>query len=144
MPEADGTVLGFDFGSKRIGVAVGNELTRTASPLEIVANHGGRPDWPRIGRLIEEWQPARLVVGMPLNMDNSEQEMSLAASRFSRQLTGRYQLPVVMVDERLSSREASSRLVDVNPRHSQSGLDPVAAQIILETWFSESDKTDEH
>lgn len=134
----DETVLGFDFGGKCIGVAVGNTVTQTASPLAMVVSHQQRPDWDHIGRLIDEWRPARLIVGIPLTMDDREQHMTTAAQRFGRQLNGRFHLPIVMVDERLSTREAASRKTYGADGKPVSGrLDPVAAQIIIETWFGE-------
>ena len=125
------TLLCFDFGEKRIGVAVGQTVTGTASPLETVSVNNKIPDWTGITQLINNWQPASLVVGMPLTMDGSRQEMTEAASRFIRQLKGRYHLPVYEVDERLSSYEARQRL------RSSWNVDPVAAQVILETWLTE-------
>jgi len=125
-------LLCFDYGEKRIGVAVGQTITRTASPLETVNVIKRIPDWESITRLINNWQPVSLVVGVPLTMDGSRQEMTEAASRFIRQLNGRYHLPVYEIDERLSSYEAKQRL------GSSWGIDPVAAQAILETWLSEN------
>lgn len=130
------TLLAFDFGLKRIGVAVGQTQTRSASPLETVAVKRERPDWPAIAELIETWTPDALVVGLPLNMDGTEQDMTLRAKRFGRQLEGRFRLPVHLVDERLSSREAKSRLQDQG--RIEDSADAVAAQVILEDWFSET------
>lgn len=127
------TALGFDYGLKHLGVAVGQTITGTASALETVAIRNGKPDWARISALIESWQPDLLVVGEPLNMDGTEQHMTKAARRFARQLHGRYQLRVELVDERLSTREARDRLAHQGragrPDH------PVAAQVLLETWL---------
>jgi putative Holliday junction resolvase len=125
-------LLCFDYGEKRIGVAVGQTITRTASPLETVNVIKKIPDWESITRLINNWQPVSLVVGVPLTMDGSRQDMTEAASRFIRQLNGRYHLPVYEIDERLSSYEAKQRL------GSSWSIDPVAAQAILETWLSEN------
>ncbi len=128
------TLLGFDYGEKRIGVAVGQTLTATAAPLGSVRVNRARPDWDAIARLIRTWQPDALVVGLPLNMDGSEQATTQAARRFKNQLEGRFHMPVHTADERLSTREARERL---SARAvSRSGDDPVAAQVILETWFS--------
>jgi len=128
-------VLGFDYGRLRIGVAVGQSVTACAQPLETVAGNNRRPDWGAIGRLICAWQPTRLVVGLPLNMDGSEQEMTDAARRFGRQLAGRYALPVDLVDERLSTREARSMVREAGGR--PAALDPIAAKLILDTWLAE-------
>ena len=129
------TLIGFDYGEKRIGVAVGQTVTNTASPLETVACANGRPDWNRISRLITQWRPQALVVGEPLNMDGTGQEVSVAADKFAEQLRRRFSLPVYRVDERLSSYEAKERLKSTRE------LDPVAAQAILETWLSEYSAT---
>lgn len=128
------TLLGFDFGLKRIGVAVGQTQTRSANPLKTVAVKREHPDWRAIAALIDTWAPDALVVGLPLNMDGTEQDMTLRARRFGRQLEGRFGLPVHLVDERLSTREARSRLH--RQGRAEDGADPVAAQVILEDWFS--------
>jgi putative Holliday junction resolvase len=125
------TLIGFDYGELRIGVAVGQTLTRTATPLETIGVNNGRPDWARIDAVIAEWQPGALVVGDPLNMDGTSQHMTEAATAFAAVLEKRYNLPVYRVDERLSSWEAKVRLRDTR------NLDPIAAQAILETWLSE-------
>jgi len=127
------TLLAFDFGLKRIGVAVGQTLTGTANPLQTIAVRRDIPDWPAIARLIETWQPNALVVGMPLNMDGTEQQMTRCAKRFGRQLEGRFGLPVHLVDERLSTHEAKTRLSSVG--RGEAEADPVAAQVILESWL---------
>ena len=128
------TLLAFDFGLRRIGVAVGQTQTRSANPIETVAVKREHPDWQAIAKLIGIWTPDALVVGMPLNMDGSEQDMTLRARRFGRQLKGRFGLPVHLVDERLTTREAKNRL----HREGRAGevADPVAAQVILEDWLS--------
>ncbi|MCF6259303.1 MAG: Holliday junction resolvase RuvX, partial [Gammaproteobacteria bacterium] len=100
------TLLGFDYGLKRIGVAVGQELTGTASALLTVRANDGKPDWNAISKLIEQWQPDEVVVGLPLNMDGSFHELSYRAQRFGNQLHGRYNLPAHFMDERLSSLDA--------------------------------------
>jgi putative Holliday junction resolvase len=133
------TLLAFDFGLKRIGVAVGQTLTGTASPLQTVPVRRDTPDWPAIVRLIETWAPNALVVGMPLNMDGTEQEMTRCAKRFGRQLEGRFGLSVHLVDERLSTREAKTRLSSVGRGAAET--DPVAAQVILESWLSDAART---
>ncbi|MEQ8288571.1 MAG: Holliday junction resolvase RuvX [Gammaproteobacteria bacterium] len=129
------TLLCFDLGQKRIGIAVGQTVTKTATPLETIAVKNNKPDWPRIGELIDEWQPDRLIVGYPLQMDDGRQPMTEMSERFVRQLDGRYHLPVDVIDERLSSYEARQRI------KSTRNVDPVAAQAILETWFEENQDT---
>lgn len=145
MSEA-GTLLGFDYGTRHIGVAVGQALTGDARPLETLGTVNDKPDWSAIARLIETWRPSALVVGIPLNMDGSEQDMTHAARRFARQLEGRFGLAVHPVDERLSSIEAAEQLHargDEDPAggrrpRRRRGIDAVAAQVILQTWFSEA------
>ncbi len=130
-----GTVLGFDYGTRRIGIAVGQELTHTATPLETVSVTGAHPDWTAISRIIEAWRPNALVVGVPFNLDGSEHAMTRAAQRFGEELHGRYKLPVHTVDERLSSHEARS-LRPVKQRSKQD-IDSLAAQVILYTWLQD-------
>ncbi len=130
-----GTLLGFDFGPAKIGVAVGQTLTGTASPLETLRAVQQRPDWDGITRLIETWEPEALVVGIPYNMDDSEAEPAPRARRFARQLEGRYHLPVHLVDERLTSIEARRDYLRKPKRIEE--LDAVAAKLILETWLHE-------
>ncbi|GAB4295354.1 MAG: Holliday junction resolvase RuvX [Thiohalomonadaceae bacterium] len=128
-----GVLLGFDYGTKRIGVAVGQPLTGSARPLTIVRARDGKPDWEAITRLIAEWQPVALVIGLPVHMDGTEHERTARARRFGNQLAGRYNLPVHRVDERLTSYEAELEL-----RAQGKGgeaLDAVAAQLILQSWL---------
>ncbi len=135
MTEQAETLLAFDYGEKNIGVAVGQTLTGTANPLETIRVTGSSPDWNAISRIVKTWQPDALVVGLPLNMDGTEQKVTRRARRFGNQLFGRYQLPVHLVDERLTTREARDRLAS----EGRAGSDdhPVAAQIILESWLNE-------
>ncbi len=123
------TLLCFDFGTKRIGVAVGQTLTDTATPLEIIHVRNGRPDWDRIGALIRQWQPQALLVGNPLNIDGSRQQLTAYADKFAAKLQGRFRLPVLRADERLTTVEARSRQRGKEP------IDHVAAQVILEDWL---------
>jgi putative Holliday junction resolvase len=146
MPETAsprGYVLGFDFGFRRIGVAVGQTTTHSARPLETVS-HGKSPDWPTIERLINEWKPAMLLVGLPLGTQGEETDMSRAARRFGANLGKRFSLIVDYADERLSSREAASRFVEQRAsgnlrRKDAAQLDAMAAQIILENWLQSLD-----
>ena len=129
------TLLGFDYGTRKIGVAVGQTITGTASALETLLPVKNRPDWDRIGQLIREWKPDVLIVGLPLNLDASATDATAGALRFSRQLEGRYHLPVYLADERFTSAEARSRL---GPRQKElERYDAMAAKLILETWLSE-------
>jgi putative Holliday junction resolvase len=129
------TLLGFDFGPAKIGVAVGQTLTSSATPLETLRAVQQRPDWDGISRLIETWEPEGLVVGLPFNMDDTEAEPAPQARRFARQLEGRYHLPVYLVDERLTSI-AARREIGREPQRIED-IDAVAAKLILETWLSE-------
>jgi conserved hypothetical protein TIGR00250 len=114
-------LLGFDFGPRKIGVAVGQTVTRSATPLITLRSRGERPDWTGIAALIRDWQPNALVVGLPFQMDDTEVAWSPRVYRFARQLEGRYRLPVHLVDERLTSREAHRQLADRDRRHAQAG-----------------------
>ncbi len=122
-------VMGFDFGQSKIGVAIGQKLTSSATPLAIVPAKDGKPDWQQMDKLIEEWQPGRFVVGLPLNMDDSMSDMAQAASKFSRRLTGRYGINAEMMDERLSTFEARQMAEESDQ------IDDVAAKLILESWL---------
>jgi putative Holliday junction resolvase len=139
MPEAariekTGTVLAFDFGLKRIGVAVGEAALGTSHPLGAIAGEGDAP-FEAIAKLIGEWHPAQLVVGVPTNVQGTAHEMTRRAERFARRLEGRFRLPVARVDERFSSVEAESRLRGT--RAGKKEVDAVAAQLILEQFFHE-------
>jgi putative Holliday junction resolvase len=139
MLERIQTVLGFDYGLKRIGVATGQRITATAAPLHALAAQDGVPDWVRVEAVIKEWRPHALLVGLPLNMDDSESELSRLARKFARRLEGRFALPVLMVDERLTSRSARELLVDIGARRKGKlpSLDSTAAVLMVEGWLSE-------
>jgi putative Holliday junction resolvase len=132
-----GTVLAFDFGLKRIGVAVGDLAIRVAHPLDTIVGERAGQRFGAIAALIGEWQPVRLVVGLPAYLDGTEHEMSARCRRFARQLEGRFHLPVTLVDERLSSAEASRDLREagIAGRRQKPFLDRVAAQRILQSFF---------
>ena len=134
------TLLGFDYGKKRIGVAVGQELTATASPAETLHCRGDQPDWAGITRLIDTWRPQALIVGLPLNMDGTEHELTEAARWFGQELDQRYGLPVYWIDERLTTIEATHLLAGTakNARRRHADIDKVAAQLILETWLAQN------
>ena len=137
----DGTVLGFDVGMRRIGVAVGNALTGNASAVAVVDVHAGGPDWDRIERLRREWRPDGLVVGDPMQLDGGDQPIRKAAQAFARELRKRTQLPVVMVDERNSSQEAARRFAEERAdgkrkRRDADLLDAVAAAVIVDRWLA--------
>ncbi len=138
--EGPRTLLGFDFGTKRIGIAVGQELTRTATALVTLESPDGGPDWAGISRLIEQWQPDALVVGLPLYLDGNESETARLARRFGNRLAGRYNLPVFTADERLSSSEAEAILAHQG-QYEKADIDKLAAQLILQSWL-EAQTTD--
>ena len=129
-------VLGFDYGTKKIGIAVGQTLTQQASPITTLAMVQQRPDWDKIKQLIDEWTPNALVVGLPFNMDDTETHLADRIKRFGRQLEGRYRLPVHLIDERLTSREARR---EFSSAVQKSGVDAVAAKLITETWLNDYD-----
>lgn len=136
------TVVGFDYGKARIGVAVANTLTGIATPQTTIQAKDGVPDWQAITRCLQEWKPARLVVGMPQKLDGSESAMQATIERFIRQLQGRYTLPVDVVSEQLSSLEAEQRLKQARQagrkrKVRKEEIDQVAAAIILESWMQE-------
>ena len=133
------TVLAFDFGTRRIGVAVGNTVVRIAHPLTTIAGEANAPRFAAIDALIAQWQPGALLVGRPLCEDGSAQEMTARAERFARQLEGRYALPVARVDERFTSRAAATTLREagVRSRARLAAKDEVAAQLILQSWLDE-------
>lgn len=137
------TILAFDYGGRRIGIAVGQSVTGSASALGTVANRDHGPDWPAIERLVAEWRPSRLVVGLPLSEDGSESSSGEAARRFGDALA-RFGLPVEVTDERYSSLEARERLVDerrrgLRGRLGKEVIDAAAAVIIAERWLAQSD-----
>ncbi|WP_372988082.1 Holliday junction resolvase RuvX [Marinobacter sp.] len=144
MPEAGNRrVMAFDFGTRRIGVASGQELLGTGEPLGMIPARDGIPDWSVVEKLLEEWRPDLVLVGLPLNMDDSENEMCARARKFGNRIHGRFHYPVEMVDERLTSFEAKG---DVMARggsrdFGRHGVDDRAAVLILETWFREQDNS---
>jgi putative Holliday junction resolvase len=138
MLESVKSVLGFDFGTKKSGVATGQRITATAAPLAPLAMRDGIPDWLVIEKLINEWQPQLLLVGLPLNMDDTESELSHLARKFGRRLHHRFNLPVLMVDERLTSRAAKELLIDISQRRKGKlpSLDSTAAVLMVEGWLA--------
>jgi len=123
-----GVIFGFDYGTHHIGLAVGQGVTQTASPLTILPAKQGIPNWDTLSKLVLEWSPDRFIVGLPINMDETDSPMSARAIKFARRLSGRFDLPYEMIDERLSSVEA--RALSAKAR-----VDDLSAVLILETWF---------
>jgi len=135
----DATVLAFDFGTRRIGVAMGNTLTRMAHPLVTIDDERNDERFAAIAALVAEWQPGTLVVGLPTHADGTEHDMTQRAQRFARQLEGRFRLPVALVDERWTTEAAQSMQDDAGTtgRKGRAARDSVAAQLILQSWFDE-------
>ena len=133
----EATVLAFDFGTSRIGVAMGNTLLRVARPLTTISAEANAARFAAVAALIGEWQPGLLVVGRPVHADGAEHEMTARAERFARQLEGRFGLPVTRVDERFTSLGADSALAAAGVRAGdrKAARDEVAAQLILQAWF---------
>ncbi|GHC29281.1 Holliday junction resolvase RuvX [Aidingimonas halophila] len=136
--EGQRLILAFDFGTRRMGVAVGNEWIRRATALDPIPARDGIPDWQQVTRLVEEWQPDLFVVGLPLNMDGSESDMSVRARKFGNRLHGRYGKPCEMTDERGSTREAKAiaREAGHKGNYRDEGVDGLSAQLILEGYFA--------
>lgn len=132
------TVLGFDYGELRVGIAVGQSVTGNGRPLVTLHNRDRHAiDWAAIGKLIEQWQPGALVVGMPIDDDGVPYPVAEAIKRFGNRLHGRFGLPVHYADERLSSKEAALRLrAPAGKRRNEAPVDAMAAAVILDTWFS--------
>ncbi|TKB47697.1 Holliday junction resolvase RuvX [Thalassotalea mangrovi] len=132
------TVLGFDFGTKHIGIAVGQELTGTARPLKAIKARDGIPNFDQLADLIAEWQPDLLVVGLPLNMDGSEQPFTARARKFANRLHGRFGLQVQMQDERLTTADAKQSLFETGGYRNlqKDHIDCQSAVVIIESWFA--------
>ena len=124
------TVLAFDFGLRNIGVAAGQVITCTATELATLRARDGVPDWAQVAALIDDWRPDLLLVGLPLNMDDTKSEMAERAERFAKQLARRFERVVELVDERLTSFEARGLSRDINAQHA------IAARLIAETYLN--------
>lgn len=133
--------FGIDYGTRKIGIAVGQTLTNTAMGIAIIPVRGGEPDWPQLDQLVQRWKPNAFVVGMPYNMDGTESDMTIKAIRFAEVLSERYQKPWHRMDERLSTRAAREISRDnaelIGKRYNDKGqVDAMAAQLLLESWFA--------
>lgn len=126
--------MGFDFGTQSIGVAVGQEVTCTATALKPLTAKNGKPNWDDLTQIVMEWQPGQFVVGMPFNMDGSDSELCISATRFGRRLEGRFGVSWIGVDERLSSFEVKSSLKESGIKM-KGPIDSLAAKLILESWL---------
>jgi putative Holliday junction resolvase len=132
------TLLAFDFGTKTIGVAVGQTVSYSDNPLTELKARDGIPNWLDIETLVREWRPHLILVGLPLNMDGSHSELTHRAEKFGKRLHGRLGLPVEMVDERLSSFEAKGAIIERGGSRDfkQQGVDALAAKFILDSWLA--------
>lgn len=133
------SVLGFDYGRKRIGLATGQTITGTATPLLTLPQTGGNPDWTAIEKEIQQWRPQALIVGMPYHTDGSENKMTVAARQFAYELEKRFKLPVIEVNEALSSQQAEAILkqkIKIN-QHNKQEIDKMAAAIIVQSWLDQ-------
>lgn len=131
-------LLGFDYGTKQIGVAVGQVITGQARELCTLKAQNGVPDWDKVQALIVEWKPDAIVVGLPLNMDGTPSEMSARAEKFSRKLNGRFNLPVYTHDERLTTFEAKDERASRGGQHGSyrdNPVDAIAAALLLQSWL---------
>lgn len=138
-PDIAGTVLAFDFGEKRIGVAVGETLLKAAHPVTTIEAETNDEKFSQIAKVIQEWRPSLLVVGLPIHMDGAEHTLTHLAKKFAQRLEGRFNLPVTMMDERLTSVEAAGRLhaAGIKGAKQKKLLDAVAAQSILQSYFEQ-------
>ena len=136
-PDISGTVLAFDFGEKRIGVAVGETILKLAHPLATIASIENTVKFEQIAALISEWRPQLLIDGLPTHMDGEAHLMTQLCKKFAQRLEGRFNLPVMMVDERLSSAEAAQSLKEqgITGQQQKAMIDQVAAQTILQSYF---------
>lgn len=135
------TVIGLDYGTKKIGVAVGQNLTNTAMGIAVIAVRKQEPDWQQLDALVQQWKPGAFVVGMPYNMDGTENDMTKAASRFALTVSARYDKHCHTIDERLSTRAAreitreNAERIGKKP-NDRAKVDAMAAQLLLESWFA--------
>lgn len=135
----NGVFLGFDFGNKKIGIASGNLETKTTSPLQTICSIQQKPNWLRLQQIIEQWQPQGLIVGIATQLDGKDNKITPKIRKFCRQLSGRFHLPVVQIDETLSTFEAKQLLYDLGIKASKlwQVQDQLSAQLILQTWLNE-------
>jgi len=141
-PDITGTVLAFDFGEKRIGVAVGETMLETAHAHTTIDSEINDVRFAKIEALIAEWQPKLLIVGLPTYLDGTDHQLTQLSKKFAQRLEGRFNLPVMMMDERLSSAEASQQLGEagIKGRQQKTMIDAVAAQVILQSYFDSRQK----
>lgn len=133
------TLIAFDFGTKSIGCAVGQSITGTAQALPAFKAKDGIPNWDSIEKCLKEWKPDLIVVGLPLNMDGTEQPLTLRAKKFSQRLSGRFGIPVELQDERLTTVDAKAEIFSRGGFRAlnKGKVDGISACLILESWFEE-------
>jgi len=129
------TVIGFDYGTVWTGIAIGLTLTAQARPLAAIKSINLKPDWQAIETLLKEWQPQRLIVGLPSSMIDDHHPMTEKAHKFSRQLEGRFKIPVELIDERLTTREAFEIAIESKQHKTKQQIDSIAAMLITESWL---------
>jgi putative holliday junction resolvase len=129
--------LAFDYGTQRIGVAFGQSISATAKAIAVLKAKDGIPNWNEIETLLSEWKPDLCVVGLPYNLDGSDSDLLARATKFANRINGRFNIPCFGMDERLSSKAAIEKVVEEKGSRKNTAIDDVAAQIILENWFSE-------
>lgn len=138
MPDSKvSTVIGFDLGTVYTGVAVGQTITGQANPLRALKSKQRKPDWNSIESLIKTWHPEKLIVGLPTHLDGSDDEMTEAAKKFSRQLEGRFHIDTVLVDERLTTREAFDISIESGEFKDKQQIDSISAALLTESWLRE-------
>ena len=133
------TLMAFDFGTKRMGLAMGQRLTQTANGIGCINAKDGKPDWDALDKLVEEWKPDAFVVGLPINMDGTDSDMSRRANKFSNRLHGRYGKASFTIDERLTTFEAKevAKAQGHKGHYKSDPVDALAAQFILESWLEQ-------
>ena len=142
-PHGERTLLAIDYGTRRTGIAVGQELTGAATPLTTLNSINDQPDWKGLKKLLEKWQPDALIVGIPTHMDGSTHELTALAREFTRQLSTRFKIDIFECDERLTSYEAENMLKEekFDPVKDKHKIDAIAAQLILEDWMNQQGHT---
>ena len=139
MNSEAGVIVAFDFGLKHIGMAIGQEITNTAQTFYSLKAESGEPNWDELDIIVRDWQPKLFVVGNPINMDGSDSDIKEKSDKFSNLIRQRYNIPVELMDERLSTREARERMKSDSGHFVDASADThqISAQIILESWFRE-------
>ena len=136
MIEESGVVMAFDFGLRNIGIAIGQNITKSASTFYAIKAKEGEPDWMKLDSIVKEWEPSLFIVGDPINMDGTKSEFQKRILKFSNDLKKRYAINIYKMDERLTPKEAKERIKDEsNGLQASANKHSISAQIILEDWF---------